>query len=147
MKKKDRQEIFHNRAVIAGIVTVIAPLFVFTGGFVNAEPTAVQTGLTVVFILSTGVVTAFFFALHLRFWFSGVLIGLIVGTLFAYDLLRQPLFQQQFFVSMATMMFFVVLGFLFGAVAEFIHKVHHVLHGGKLKDCPIEPELEGVARK
>ncbi|MFC1703105.1 hypothetical protein ACFLZO_01425, partial [Patescibacteria group bacterium] len=85
--------------------------------------------------------------LHLRFWFSGLFMGLIIGTLFAYDLLRQPLFEQQYFVSMATMMFFVTLGFMFGAIAEFIHKLHHVVHGGKLKDCPVEPELQRVAQK
>lgn len=147
MKKDGKKWIFHDRAIIVGLATVSVPLLVFTGGFVNAEPTIVHTGLTIAFILSTGVIAAFFFALHLRFWFSGLLIGLTVGVLFAYDLLRQPLFEQQFFVSMATMMFFVALGFMFGAIAELIHKLHHVFHGGKLKDCPVEPELQGVARK
>lgn len=147
MKKGDKKGIFHDRAVIVGLTTVSVPLLVFTWGVVNAKPTIMDVGLTAAFILSTGVIAAFFFATHLRFWFSGLLIGLIVGVLFAYDLLRQPLFEQQFFVSMATTMFFVTLGFMFGAIAELIHKLHHVFHGGKLKDCPVEPELQGVARK
>lgn len=147
MKKDGKKEIFHNRAIIVGFATVFVPLLVFTGGFVSAEPTIVHTGLAAAFILSMGVIAAFFFALHLRFWFSGLVIGLTVGTLFAYDLFRQPLFEQQFFVSMATMMFFAALGFMFGALAEFIHILHHVFHGGKLENCPVEPELQSVARK
>jgi len=82
------------------------------------------------------------FAVDRKFWFTGTAMGLAVGTAFAADLLFEVPFEDQFAVAAMTLMFFVALGFMLGAIAEFIHLLHHAAHFGHIEHCVAEPDKE-----
>lgn len=143
------------RLLYSAVIVAAAPVGVFLVGFVSAGGTLAHAALTFGSVLAFALAAGLMFAYDRKFFFTGTVMGFVVGTLFGADLLFEVPFEDQFAVSAMTMMFFVVLGVVLGAIAEFIHLLHHAVHGGRIEHCvtdtddePESEEEEGtVARK
>ena len=90
----------------------------------------------------TGCLTAFF---HARRWYvllAVYVVGLIVGDASALSIAHQPV-ENAFFVSAATVAFFVIISLALGLVAELVRFIHYLVHGGRARQYP----ADGSAKK
>lgn len=132
----------------AGLSAVL-PALLFGIGYVRVGSGIGFVFASIAFVLATAALLGVFHAARCRFWWAGMLFGYLTGLAFAADLLFEVTFEGQYFVASATFMYFVALGFMLGMIAEFIHVLHHVFHGGFRKwKCAAENGDRGrVARK
>ncbi len=69
-------------------------------------------------------------------WLAGLVLGFAAGAVSALPLLSCGEYEGEFFVSSATLAFFVVLGLILGAAGEFVRLLHYVAHGGNVLKYP-----------
>jgi len=72
-------------------------------------------------------------------WLAGLVLGFIGGLISALPLLTGAGLEGEFYVSVATLLFFIVLGFILGAAGEFVRLLHFVAHGGSIVKYPDLP--------
>lgn len=75
---------------------------------------------------------------HWKAWSYGVLLGYAVGMADAATLLGAEAVDRGYEIALMTVLFFTGLGFMAGAVAEFIRFLHYLSHGAGRKKAAQE---------
>jgi hypothetical protein len=92
--------------------------------------------VSLIFSLAAGAFFILMLKKNLYAWLAGFLLGVVIGLIQSAQLWIGETFDGEFFVSLATMLFFAVLGLVVGATAEFIRLLHFTAHGGKFRNYP-----------
>ncbi len=79
-------------------------------------------------------------------WLYCTLAGLVVGLFSCLQFYWGDRFEREFFVAMATLAFFLVLGFIIGMAAEFVRLIHFITHGGDIRVYPRRPAAPAASR-
>ena len=111
-----------------GLTMAAVPAVVLVGGHLHCGQGWAQLGLALFVPAAAGAAAGLMWRYRLYGWVGGTICGLLVGTLASLQLLLGEAFVQECFVSQATFLFFLALGLLLGAIAEFIRLLHHIVH-------------------
>ncbi|OGL74513.1 hypothetical protein A3C96_01610 [Candidatus Uhrbacteria bacterium RIFCSPHIGHO2_02_FULL_60_10] len=122
------------------ILTVFVGATLLTGYF-----SGIQEGVNPAWIasaaLAAGATAVFLLRFRLYAWFIGWVLGVVIGTTSALDMILGPAFEKMLYVSLMTVVVFAGLGFLAGAAGELVRYAHRVSHrfGGPLTAKIIAP--------
>lgn len=124
------------KSLLIGLASAAALALVDISAYVHSGTSWRDLLLALVLPPAVGACGALF--LHWRFhaWLSGFTAGVCIGIFSALPLLSGESFDGEFFVASATLLFFIILGFIIGAIAEFIRLLHFIVHGGRIRDYP-----------
>ena len=98
------------------------------GGYLHAGGRPVHLAAALLAAASSAALCAGFLAKKWRALFVGSAAGALTGALSAIDLFLGPSFENEFFVGLATLLFFEALGLALGAIGEFIRVLHRSAH-------------------
>jgi hypothetical protein len=137
---------FPTKALLSGATIGGVMLLATVGAYVHAggQWPSLLFGIILSFAVGASVVGLRWRRLMPWLW---CLVGsTIIGLSSGFELVSGESFEQEFFVAVATLGFFVVLGFMLGALLEFIRFIHHLLHGRKWRDYPASKTLKEEKR-
>ena len=82
----------------------------------------------IILSIAVGFLVFVFRRYNLKAWITVFLLGLVLGMASSVDLLWEVPFERQCFISLATILFWVVLASVVGSIAEFIRFIHRLAH-------------------
>ncbi|MFA6604328.1 MAG: hypothetical protein WCT10_05885 [Patescibacteria group bacterium] len=125
------------KPVLAGLVLAGLEASVLAFGYLTRGVTgSVDLALLAALPAAVGIVAVIILAARWRIWFWFLVFGAAIGSLSALELFLGEPFEQAFFVSALTQLYFFALSLILGAAAEFIGLLHHLFHGGDLWKYP-----------
>lgn len=114
--------------VATGLATSLSSAALLLAAHFKTEDGTSTAWFVPLFSLTVGALAALFHARRLQALLGGLIFGLSSGALSSFGLIGQPV-EDVFFAIAATLVFFVVLGLIFGAFVEFVMFLHHLAHG------------------
>ena len=110
--------------MIVGLITFL----IFALGWRQCGETKVEFALSLFISIAVGFCVFVLFRSSLKAWLMFFLLGLALGLGSAIELFWEVPFDRQCFVALATALFWIVLSFMMGMIAEFICFLHNRLH-------------------
>jgi len=128
-----------DKALIVGSSVAVNLVLFEAAGFWHSGGEVRHLAASLVFALAVGALLIVLIRKSLHVWLAGFFLGIVIGVGQSFQLWLGESFEGEFFVALATMMFFAALGLIVGAAAEFIRLLHFIAHGGNIRNYPGQP--------
>lgn len=120
--------------ILGAVIEAVLWIVIFVSYFHAADPTLSQLAFALVLSVAAGLIAVGLAARRLTVWLGTLLTGLFIGAASAVELIYSEPFEQEFFITAATLAYFVALGLAIGSLFEFIRLLHYIFHGGKIRE-------------
>ena len=111
-----------------GLAAALLTAVVFTVGWVHSGGTGLELALAAAVVAGVGFGTFVLSRAKAYAWLVAVAFGLLFGLESANELFWEVPFERQCLIALITALFWLVLFFILGGLAEFIRTLHHLSH-------------------
>ena len=111
-----------------GLIIGLITFLVLVSGWSKCSETRGEFMILLLMSVATGFCVFVLCRSSMKAWLVFFLLGLALGLESALELFWEISFDRQCFVALATALFWMVLAFVMGSIAEFIRLLHRVSH-------------------